>query len=80
MQKLFVLSQSRALETLSHGVTIQHRSFSPVYNAVTSPTLYKAEEAERLYSNWVSIGIIQNKIHTWQNFLFNLLTNKYSKS
>ena len=47
IQKLFVLRQSRALETLSHGVTRQRRSLSPVYNAVTSPTLYKAEaEAE----------------------------------
>ena len=38
-------------ETLSHGVTRQRRSLSPVYNAVTSPTLYKAEaEAEaKLY-------------------------------
>ena len=48
IQKLFALRQSRALETLSHGVTRQRRSLSPVYNAVTSPTLYKAE-AEVLY-------------------------------
>ena len=32
-----MLKQSRALETLSHGVTRQGRSPSPVYNAVTSP-------------------------------------------
>ena len=41
-----MLKQSRASETLSHGVTRQRRSLSPVYNAVPSPTLYKAEAEE----------------------------------
>ena len=50
------LLYSKSYETLSHGVTRQRRSLSPVYNAVTSPTLYKAEaEAEvmkRRQSTW----------------------------
>ena len=44
-----MLRQSRALEKLSHGVTVtrKRRFLPPVYNAVTSPILYKAEaEAE----------------------------------
>ena len=45
---------------LSHGVTRQRRSLSPVYNAVTSPTLYKAEEEihpwKKLESNW-KVGV-----------------------
>ena len=57
IQKVFVLRQSRALETLSHGVTRQRRSLSPVYNAVTSPTLYKAEaEVSRNHSRQNSTG------------------------
>ena len=47
IQNLCMLKQLRALKTVSFGVTRQRRSLSPVYNAVTSPTLYKAEaEAE----------------------------------
>ena len=59
IQKLFVLRQSRALETLSHGVTRQCRSLSPVYNAVTCPTLYKAEEEIHPWKK------LESKLKSW---------------
>ena len=60
IQKLFVLRQSRALETLSHGVTRQRRSLSPVCNAVTSPTLYKAEAEEAEDLSHIALCIVGN--------------------
>ena len=61
-----MLKQSRASETLSHGVTRQRRSLSPVYNAVTSPTLYKAEAEE---DGTFSTPIVANPLYTYSWWL-----------